>query len=59
MVEILGKNKQHPRVPFQKIHPDFIVDSWEAWKFLTIIWNYPPPSDSHQQDYSIFSKASL
>ena len=26
---------------------------------LDIVWNYPPPSSSHHQDYYIFSKESL
>ena len=31
------------------------------WMFPKIMvpWNYPPPSKSHHQDYSIFSRESL
>ena len=27
-------------------------------RYIHIVWNYPPPSNSHHQDYSIFSRES-
>ena len=37
----------------EKYHPIWV------WIKLEITWNYPPPSNSHHQDYSIFSRESL
>ena len=40
----------------------FSVEVWESvrWTQKQVInWNYPPPSNSHHQDYYIFTRGSL
>jgi len=41
----------------KEITPDSKVASDSI--YVSMYWNYPPPSNSHHQDYSIFSRESL